>query len=193
MANTFLPKFGKQFLNFRPVLSLYCLSRAKGRRWTALVSVHNGVRKTFDDKKLVIRYYPCCRLLMTPWIIRFRFYQFRIISNAFLLTYNVIEGLAPSGKGRSRGFLQWTSIASRGSSFALSLSMLLKPCKLAPEALRVSLLQRVCTKMMITSVSVQESIRIATTENSQLKAMLSSIENHSSMEPSPGESKFIYK
>lgn len=55
-------------------------------------------------------------------------------------TYNVIEGLAPSGKERSRGFLQWTSIASRGSSFALSLSMLLKPCKLAPEALRVSLL-----------------------------------------------------
>lgn len=188
MANTFLTKFGKWFLNFRPVLSLYCLSRAKGRRWTALVSVHNGVRKTVDDKKLVIRYYPCY-----PWIIRFRFYQFRIISNAFLLTYNIIEGLAPSGKGRSRGFLQWTSIASRGSSFALSLSMFLKPCKLAPEALRVSLLQRLCTKMMITSVSVQESIRIATTENSQLKAMLSSIENHSSMEPSPGESKFTYK
>ena len=36
MANTFLPKFGKWFLNFRPVLSLYCLSRAKedvGLHW----------------------------------------------------------------------------------------------------------------------------------------------------------------
>lgn len=135
MVNIFLLKFGKWFLNFCLVLSLYCLFRVKGRCWIVLVSVYNGVWKIVDDKKLVIWYYLCCWLFMILWIICFCFYQFRIILNVFLLIYNVIEGLVLSGKGRLRGFLQWMSIVFRGSSFVFSFFMFLKLCKLVLEVL----------------------------------------------------------